>query len=479
MTDLKIKWDDDIQWDSPVKDAVDTAKVAGTAAIQGAADTADLLYSVGTPMGLMDTARGAANWILRETGLRPNAGKNPGEEYAPVPSKRLESIGVPTDPTKIGVPMTGLRKDIASGFRTATGAATMGAGPIGSLVAGLFSGAGQELGGDAGSLIGSVAGPILVGRVLNRTGRAANPPPTRDELNRTAAAAYDEAARAGVVFNPNATQNLIIGMADDMGRQGLRLNSTASTNIYPGAANSIRLVGDELALGPLTLERAEILRRNLSAARTSANNTGNYDDARLISRLQTRLDRFVGAAGPSDVIAGDPVRGAQALLTARDAYSRSSKAETIEGLIERAILGRSKFTASGLENSLRTEFRNFARREREMRYFSPDEQDAIRRVAEGSLTSNILRGVGRFAVRGPVSGGLGLGVAAAADPLAGAALWGAGELGRAGATAMTRGAARDALDTTLRGYRYTQPLNAVEQQLIRAAMSAAGLEAAQ
>jgi|CXWL01.1.fsa_nt_gi hypothetical protein len=449
-----------------------TAKIVGTAAIQGAGDTADTLYRLGP--GLPETGRDIASWLLKKTGLRPEG--IPGKTT--VPSELAEKIGIPTDPSKIGVPMTGLRKDIASGVRTATGVATMGAGPVGAITAGLGSGVGQELGGETGSFLGSILTPIIAGRVLNVVGRRANPPPTREALNRQAAAAYDDANRAGVVFNPQATQNMVIGMADDLGRQGLRLDSPAAVGLYPQAANTMRLVGDDLSLGPLTLERAEILRRNINAAQSAANDARAYADARLVSRIKTRLDRFVSRAGPEDVITGDPAAGIAALRTARDAYSRSAKAETLETLIDRATLGKSQYSVSGIENALRAEFRTFAKRGREMRFFSPDEQAAIRRVSQGSLAGNTLRYLGKMAPTGPLPIVAALG-AENLSPMLGLSMATTGIASRLGATAMTKGRAGAAVDTALRGYRYTQPLSRMEQEMIRSAVAASGLELAQ
>ena len=57
-----------------------------------------------------------------------------------------------------------------------------------------------------------------------------------------------------------------------------------------------------------------------------------------------------------------------------------------------------------MENALRTEFTQIAMNPKKLRGFTEAEQDAIRRVVDGSLTEKGLRLAGKFAVRGPVSG---------------------------------------------------------------------------
>lgn len=496
-------------------DFADTAAIAGGAMVKGAREAGNPLGMAETIMRLGQVAlpyaqptleregvgkliSGVADWLAKNKGVADPMQGWASPTVAPLAESFKNVTGL--DPRQMtsgekvaemtGAEMTPLRKSIAKGAEIVGGMVPFAAIPgVGALrapgafaattgLAGVGAAAGESVAGDAGAFIGSILTPIVTGRIIGAGGKAINrmknPPPTRLDLERQAATAYDEANRAGVVFKPEAAQNMVIGMAGDLGRQGLRLDSQAAIGLYPGAARTMQLVNEELALGPMTLERAETLRRNIQAGYKGAVDSKNYADARLISRIKTRLDNFVNKAGPDDVLAGDPIAGATALRSARDAYTRSSKAETIEELIDRAVLGKSKFAASGIENSLRQEFRAFARRPREMRFFTPEERAAIRQVAEGSLTRNALRFMGRFALRGPVSGSASLGTGAVFGSEYGIGLALMGEVGRQGASMGTRGAARSAEEMMRRGYKYTQPLSKFELDMIRSAISAAG-----
>src|SRR5690606_40869921 len=60
----------------------------------------------------------------------------------------------------------------------------------------------------------------------------------------------------------------------------------------------------------------------------------------------------------------------------------------------------SQFSGSGLENALRTEFRQLAMNPKRLRRFTQEEQRAIKEVAFGNPTSNTLRQIGKLAPTG-------------------------------------------------------------------------------
>lgn len=182
---------------------------------------------------------------------------------------------------------------------------------------------------------------------------------------------------------------------------------------------------------------------------------------------QTALNEFNSenqqlATGAQDAIGN--------LKTARDLWSRAAKAQTIQNLIDKAGVNGSNYTASGLENSLRVQFRKLANNDRGMSRFSPQEQNAIRLVATGgspASLNNALRYLGKFSPQGffpavtEMVGVAHFGPIALAVPAAGFA-------GRVGATAMTKAAAERAVAIAARG-RNAPPLP------VSAPMGAAGL----
>ena len=97
-----------------------------------------------------------------------------------------------------------------------------------------------------------------------------------------------------------------------------------------------------------------------------------------------KLDDWVSGLTPRDVTQGGNVGRATAALTeARSLWGRARRGEIIEDLIDRAKLRASQFSGSGLENALRTEFRQLAMNEKRMRGFSDAERNAIEAVSRG------------------------------------------------------------------------------------------------
>ena len=63
-----------------------------------------------------------------------------------------------------------------------------------------------------------------------------------------------------------------------------------------------------------------------------------------------------------------------------------------------------KYTQSGAENAIRTKFRQLAEDKREMNFYTKKEQEMIRKIAEGTISRNILRRLGKFAPDNLVKG---------------------------------------------------------------------------
>lgn len=137
-------------------------------------------------------------------------------------------------------------------------------------------------------------------------------------------------------------------------------------------------------------------------------------DRMIAQQIEDKLDDFIAKLSDKDVLSGDAKAVSEFLPKAKDLWSRFRKLETIDGMVERAQLSAPNFSASGLENALRTEFRQLAKNAKQLRKWSPEEQEAIKRVAKGGFKENVARNIGRFSPTGPVSATLGVGSAATA-----------------------------------------------------------------
>jgi hypothetical protein len=278
--------------------------------------------------------------------------------------------------------------------------------------------------------------------------------PTREQLQQQATNAYQRAKNAGVVYSPQSFDDLVINMR---------------SNLQDAQGNTVRIVPElhtksDAALralerykgGPQSLSDLDEMRQILKDAASSVDPA----DRRVAMMLRDKLDEFVDSPPQGAVVAGKGQEGSEALRQARDFYSRLRKSDVIEDLIKDAELSAPNFSGSGMENALRTQFRNLAKNDRKMRLFTQEERAAIEAVAKGSGMANAMRFIGRFAPTGVVSGSLsggaggyfgflaggpvGAGIGAAAVPAVGMA-------GRLGATALTKSAATRAGDIARAG----------------------------
>jgi hypothetical protein len=108
---------------------------------------------------------------------------------------------------------------------------------------------------------------------------------------------------------------------------------------------------------------------------------------------------------PNTIIAGNPKAATQAIEQARKLYTTQKKLQTVEDLVNKASISAGGYSQSGMDNALRTQFAALARNNKRMAQFNKAERAEIERIAKGGGTmEQIMRFVGKFAVRGPVTG---------------------------------------------------------------------------
>ena len=229
--------------------------------------------------------------------------------------------------------------------------------------------------------------------------------PSADQLGAASSRLYDEAAQAGITFP-----------ADDFtkfrGEAVAKLRNEGVDPILHPKVN--RLVGIlEEAEGAPDLQRMEILRRQFGDAASSTDAA-----ERRLGQIGIELvDDFVESGSE----ASGTLRQARAL------WARKRKSEVIDKAIEDATLAK-----EGVEAGLRNQFTNLyrARDKKKMRGFTKDELKAIKAVAEGNMSSNIMRRIGSLsggtgAQRNMLNALAGMGVGAGAGAAAGGPLGGA------------------------------------------------------
>jgi hypothetical protein len=435
----------------------------------GPAPQGDVSYRLGRAGDLLNnTVRSVASGVPVLGGLADRAA-GPSESFDqfqqdhPVASKVLPVAGaiagtaplVAMAPGAFGVGTGALLPRMAVG--AATGGAIQGADAAAR---------GQNVGEGAlaGAITGAAAPAIgdTVGKVFGSRA-AQNAAPSTQELRAQSNAAYDAADNAGVVVPPATLQRL---RAELLAR--LRAEHYQPP-LHREITNGLRVV-DQMARGPVSLRDLDGLRQALrDIGGTAPNNQG-----RLAGVMVRGVDDFVSRLSPADVVTGNPQAGVAALTEARGLWSRMSKGEVIEQLIDNARLAPQ---TTSWTDALRTQFRSLARDPDAMQQFSQAEQAAIRTVVQGGAIENGLNIIGKLAPHTLLGIGMGGGAGyVAAGPLGAGMAPIVGEAGRQVSSAMTRNNAAIASALARSGPAYGQTAaRAGGQAALRTARMAAAL----
>lgn len=237
---------------------------------------------------------------------------------------------------------------------------------------------------------GALAGGLAVGWVESALSKGSRPPiPTGDDLRTQANALYKEADNAGIAIAPDSYSNLV----DDI--SAAVKDAGTHPKLHPKVAGVLESLqeakGSALPLGDL-----ERLRRIAKGAASSI----EPDERRVASVIVDKLDDFTDGLTQSDVVSGDP-KAAGLLSEARGIWAKFRKSETIDNLIERAK-NRATTQNGNVAASLRAEFQALLKNKKAMRGFSPEEVDAIKKVARVGPVSGTLAALGAMRPRGLV-----------------------------------------------------------------------------
>jgi hypothetical protein len=235
-------------------------------------------------------------------------------------------------------------------------------------------------------------------------------PPVAKQLREEANKAYQRAENAGLVVNPAYVQ----GMASKLSQKAF--SDGYDPGLHPQISAVLRRLEDEGA-NPKTLRELDQLRR---IVRAPAGTFDNPDQQRIARSMVDEFDSLVESISATNIqTSANKDVALSALKQAREVYTKSRKVGIIEDMIDAAQTRGAQQTQAGLDNTLRNQFANLATNKKRMAAFSENEQAEIKRIARGGGTpQQMLRFVGRFAVRGPVSG-IFAGGATAMDPMIG------------------------------------------------------------
>jgi len=120
-------------------------------------------------------------------------------------------------------------------------------------------------------------------------------------------------------------------------------------------------------------------------------------ERKAASLLLDEFDDYVLNAPTSAAVVADK-KAMQAWKDARADYSKMKKSEMITDIIERADVSQ-----GSKESNIASQLSALAKNEKKMRFFTPDEQQAIREAAKGGSLQVMLRTVGKFAPMTPAA----------------------------------------------------------------------------
>ena len=286
----------------------------------------------------------------------------------------------------------------------------IGGGVAGGAATGLVSGIGQKL------------AQGLAERAVRRA------QPTVDALEKKASDLYLQADQAGLIIKSSSIKKFANNLVTDIKSQGLRRQLHANAM---GALNELKSIKSDMSL-----KEAELTRRVI---KDYVQSSKDKSDKRMGYIILDKFDDFVNKLSPTDTVAGSNARPAVDLLNnARGVYKVKAKGETIEDLITRAKNNTGAFGIK-LEQNIKSEFKKLANNTRGISRFSEEEQKAIRNVANGSVTRNVISTLGKFAPSFSLVGLSGLASAAYGNfgPLIGGAIT-AGTVGSPSKIAATK-----------------------------------------
>ena len=246
----------------------------------------------------------------------------------------------------------------------------------------------------AASLAGAVFGGIVASKAATGargvvdTARRQNTPTTA-ELKTQANRLYAAADNAGAQYAPDAATSF----ADDLRR-------FVESKGYVNGLNPPAIINETIgvlsnASDPVSFTHLHRLRKDLSETRRALSGSaasGADAEARLIGDVIRRLDDFTLNPPQGALIGGDVAATRKAVTDARAAWSRASKSEDIEDAVYRASLSE-KGTSGRMDEALRTEFSNLAKRihEGKASNFTDDEIANIERIGRGEARGAVVK----------------------------------------------------------------------------------------
>jgi hypothetical protein len=247
-----------------------------------------------------------------------------------------------------------------------------------------------------GEMIAQAAQPVTskiaqtVEPVTNKMASALRKTPTLEETAPTSASLAEESTKyfnkaknSGVELNPEYFGNMMKSVGSDLRELGYDPRTMPKVGVALE-----QLQNKEI---PKDFQELSVLRRFIRNAQKSK----EPDEKMVATRLKSEFDDYIANMPESSIIGGNK-EGLADWKKARDAYTKLSKSEVFEDMLDKAEIRDSKLST---EQYLHNKLLQLSEDDRRMRLFTPEEQDAIRKAAQGTNLQNALAKAGKYSIK--------------------------------------------------------------------------------
>jgi len=238
--------------------------------------------------------------------------------------------------------------------------------------------AGLGLGVIAAKTTGDIAGAVAA---------RGQPVLTMNEVRQRAQRAYNTVDELGITLTPQSSADVVA-----------RVNTNLEAARYlPENAPAIRTVLNEfdaiVARGPVSFDRLDKMRALANDLKTNQ----DPNIRRLAGNMVSTIDDYVAGLNPRDVSAGAGGidEAVKTIMGARKDWRNLSRATTLENILDTAEIRALNPNLSESE-LIRKGFINLAASKPKMRFFTEDEQTAIKSVAKGGPLDPLLTFMAKF-----------------------------------------------------------------------------------
>jgi len=431
----------------------------------------------GAPFAGVGAIPGAAGGVLSlgvgdlGTGLYNLAAPLFGGDRVPLPSETISKgyrgVGIGRAPETPGEQVySDVLQAAAAGGGQAKAAQNL-AGAVGPRAQNFMRGLGQNARGQTAASIGAAGAPSVASNYLDvenplalaglslaggglgaKAGTPKPKPVTATALKEESGKLYRAMEAENVNVAPQAMADLAAAARAKV--SGLRYDPDTDKVV-----NEALKLFDVKSGKPMTFDMLEKFRRSVRDLPYSeaGGKRGTPDERAMVKALEEVIDDFMDGLTPAQTT-GDAAAANAFLKQARTVRGRGYQTETLENAFDAATRTSSAADSTkAFPRALRDEFAKIAKNERKLSRFDKPTQELIKKVANGTVTQNILMTLGKlspsarlFGTQMPVYGA-GYGGLATMSPTAAAVVAGtqtAGAIAKGAANRMTRAQANRA-----------------------------------